>query len=61
MHVLEGMQILNSSTDISKVTLDLIFGEVTKTELDFFVKGASLRELEHHIGHILLLFIIIVE
>ena len=61
MHILEGMEVIDSSANISKITLNLRFGELPKSKLNLLVQAAFFSILQYHISDVLFFFVVVVE
>lgn len=61
MHVLERMKVLHSLANISKVSFYFRLGQLTITKLNLIVETSTFSELQDHVGHVFILFIVVID
>ena len=61
MHVMVGVEILHSRTNVSKVSPNYCFTELSVSELNPLMKSATKRVLKHHVCCVLIFLVVIID
>lgn len=61
MHVVVGVQVVDSLANIPEITSDKGFAELSIAEFDFLVQWTPWCELEDHVGRVFIFFVVVVE